>query len=233
MSASNRFLPVMILILALAVAVPRPARAGSLDPPADAVDSSSGAPVPTMCTLEEIYSRVEEAIRQRAETAAAPVSRTGQSASYQAGDDGNLKAGVPLARPRFTDNGDGTVTDNQTKLVWDRNVGRFGCIYWSEAVESCRGLADNGRDLTDGSQAGDWRLANINELQSLLDYSQSNPCLPAGHPFLLPDLVPRIWSSTSPAENPNDVWVVSIYWCETENWWPDTGGCPWCVRDRR
>ena len=47
----------------------------------------------------------------------APVPQTGQTVSYYAGDDGALEMGVPLPEPRFTDNGDGTVTDNLTKLV--------------------------------------------------------------------------------------------------------------------
>ena len=48
----------------------------------------------------------------------APVAKTEQTQSYAAGDDGALQKGVALPRPRFTDNGDGTVTDNKTQLVW-------------------------------------------------------------------------------------------------------------------
>src|SRR5262244_923009 len=48
----------------------------------------------------------------------APVPRTGQTTSYAAGDDGALQKGVVLPTPRFTDNNNGTITDNLTRLIW-------------------------------------------------------------------------------------------------------------------
>ena len=42
---------------------------------------------------------------------------TGQTTSYEAADDGAVKAGGALS---YTDNGDGTVTDNNTKLMWEK-----------------------------------------------------------------------------------------------------------------
>jgi len=50
-------------------------------------------------------------------------------------------------------------------------------------------------DLTDGSEAGAWRLPNINELLSLHDYSVNAPSLPIGHPFTNPQEA-FYWSST-------------------------------------
>src|SRR5262245_39263605 len=50
--------------------------------------------------------------------ALAPVPRTGQTTSYAAGDDGALQKGVVLPTPRFTDNNNGTLTDNLTGLIW-------------------------------------------------------------------------------------------------------------------
>ena len=46
------------------------------------------------------------------------VPATGQTDSVAAGDDGDLQKGVPWPDPRFTDNGDGTVTDHLTGLIW-------------------------------------------------------------------------------------------------------------------
>jgi hypothetical protein len=54
--------------------------------------------------------------------APAAVERTGQTMSFAAGDDGDIKAGVPFPSPRFTDNGDGTVTDHLTGLIWLKNA---------------------------------------------------------------------------------------------------------------
>ena len=48
----------------------------------------------------------------------------------------------------------------------------------------------------DGSAPGDWRLSNIKELQSLIDYGHADPALSEGHPFS--DVQPTCyWSSTS------------------------------------
>ena len=44
---------------------------------------------------------------------------TGQTASYGAGDDGAVQAGATLA---YVDNGDGTITDLNTGLMWERKV---------------------------------------------------------------------------------------------------------------
>ena len=56
----------------------------------------------------------------------APVPKTGQTASSVPKDDGALKKGVAWPTPRFTDNGNGTVTDNLTKLIWMKNANFFG-----------------------------------------------------------------------------------------------------------
>ena len=52
----------------------------------------------------------------------APVPKTGQTTSYANGDDGDLELGVASPNPRFTDNGDGKVTDNLTELIWLKNA---------------------------------------------------------------------------------------------------------------
>ena len=56
----------------------------------------------------------------------APVHKTGQTTSYATGDDGDLEKGVAWPNPRFTDNSDGTVTDNLTGLIWLKNANCFG-----------------------------------------------------------------------------------------------------------
>jgi hypothetical protein len=48
----------------------------------------------------------------------APVPKTWQTTSYGTGDDGDLRKGVAWPDPRWTDNGDGTVTDHLTGLIW-------------------------------------------------------------------------------------------------------------------
>ena len=119
----------------------------------------------------------------------APVPQTGQKTSYYAGDDGELQMGVPWPDLRFTDRADGTVRDNLTGLIWLKNANCFGTKTWTEALDNCNTLGTDMCDLTDGSEAGAWRLPNINELLSLHDYSVNAPSLPIGHPFTNPQEV--------------------------------------------
>ena len=109
--------------------------------------------------------------------------KTGQTNSYAVGDDGDLQKGGAWPEPRFTDNGDGTVADNLTDLVWMKNADAFGTCYWTQALVYCNSLSNGMYGLSDGSVAGDWRLPNKRELESLIDLSQNHPCLPAGHSF--------------------------------------------------
>jgi hypothetical protein len=139
----------------------------------------------------------------------APVEKTGQTTPDETGDDGDLQKGVAWPDPRFTDNGDGTVTDNLTGLIWLKNANCFGQRTWTDAVSDCNGLASGSCGLSDGSSAADWRLANRFELESLLDMSQYNPALPSGHPFS--NVQPTYyWTSTTYALNTAHAWYVNM-----------------------
>ena len=145
---------------------------------------------------------------------------TGQTAAYTAGDDGDLEKGVAWPSPRFHDNGNGTVTDNLTGLVWLKNanctdtVGGVtkgsGYLTWANALTWSNSLASGACGLGDGSNAGDWRLPNREELESLIDFSRFNPALPAGHPFSNVQSV-FYWSSTTYAINTNVAWIVNMW----------------------
>ena len=125
-------------------------------------------------------------------TIPAPVPATGQTTSYETGDDGDLQKGVPWPEQRFTDNDDGTVTDNLTGLIWlqDATCGKWEpapgvpTVPWRDAVEAANDLSDGDCGLSDGSVRGEWRLPNIRELTSLIDYSNFDPALPSDHPFI-------------------------------------------------
>jgi hypothetical protein len=144
-------------------------------------------------------------------SSSAGVPRTGQTISYGPRDDGALQKGVAWPNPRFTDNANGTVTDNLTGLIWLKNANAFGIKNWMPALTDCNTLAANGTTLTDGSVAGDWRLPNKRELFSLIDDSNYNPALPTGHPFtgVQSD---NYWSSTTSAAFTADgAWYVILY----------------------
>jgi hypothetical protein len=164
----------------------------------------------------------------------APVPKTGSTFNDEPipGDDGELLMGVTWPDPRFTDNGDGTVTDNLTGLVWTEDAYIFGATNWATACEDCNGLASGEGGLSDGSVAGEWRLPNVRELQSLIDYGRFNPALPENHPF---DNVQytNYWSSTTLAHNSASAWNVSFD-IGIMNYSVNGKSLPyyvWCVRD--
>ena len=72
-------------------------------------------------------------------TSATNIPKTGQTLIYASGDDGNIQAGVEWPAQRFTDNGDGTVTDSLTGLMWLKDG---GCMKakWKSAPTAVAGL---------------------------------------------------------------------------------------------
>jgi hypothetical protein len=74
------------------------------------------------------------------------------------GQDGEHKKGSAWPYPRFTVSGD-CVTDNLTGLMWTKNANLYGMRYWEEALSDANSLSLCGYS--------DWRIPNINELESL------------------------------------------------------------------
>ena len=106
--------------------------------------------------------------------------KTGQRTSYASGDDGAIQAGVTWPSPRFADNGDETAKDNLTGLIWTKNAnapGPSACgpgtwKTWQVALDYVACLNTN-----QYLGFNDWRLPNINELESLVDFSQATAIL--------------------------------------------------------
>lgn len=208
-------LAIVTTLIAMPLILPGLISAGDLDPP-------SGSPGSTMCTLEEVCDKLAEIDSKLnlGPCEEAPVEKTGQTTCFDTsgavidcedtGQDGEYQKGVAWPIPRFTDNGDGTVTDNLTGLIWLKNANCDGTKQWADALTFCNGLADGTCGLTDGSVSGDWRLPNVKELQSLIDYGQHSPALPCGHPFT--DVQSFYWSSTSFEDLRGYAWVVRMHY---------------------
>ena len=71
------------------------------------------APLPSNC-IGEVFDGVMtlDVTVEKCTPLRALVPQTGQTAIFATGDDGDVAAGIKSPVPRFTDNGDGTVTDN-------------------------------------------------------------------------------------------------------------------------
>ena len=103
------------------------------------------------------------------------VLKTGQTTFFQTGDDGDLELGTARS---YTDNGV-TITDNATGLEWEK-LTDDGTIHdkdnnytWADAFAKIAALN------TSSCFAGhcDWRLPNVNELQTLADYGLVSPAI--------------------------------------------------------
>lgn len=109
------------------------------------------------------------------------ISATGQQKVFVEGDDGYYAEQLPSQR--FQNNGNGTITDLNTGLVWTRcSLSADGKVdstplctdahekyEWADAIDACLNLEYGGR--------GDWFLPTFAELVSLVDYSKGNPAI--------------------------------------------------------
>ena len=157
-------------------------------------------------------------VRDSAVIPAVSLPQTGQTKCYSeigaliscagTGQDGEYQKGVAWPAERFTDNKNGTVTDNLTGLIWLKNANCNGLQTWGSVLavsDGQSGLSSGQCGLSDGSKAGDWRLPNRKELWSLADRSRSEPALPDKHPFTGIQQDNYYWSSTTDL-NHNDTY---------------------------
>jgi len=105
--------------------------------------------------------------------------------------------GTPIPRQDFVDNGDGSVTDSATGLIWQRCTsgqnatdcgdGDATSFTWVDALHYCEDLELAGHN--------DWRLPDIKELSSILDETTSEaPTI--NQTFFPHTLAYHYWSST-------------------------------------
>lgn len=152
----------------------------------------------------------------------AGLPRTGQTACWDtngsqidclgSGQDGEKQAGTAPPAARFSDNGNGTVSDSLTGLVWLKNANCAGINPkpWAFALGSANNLSSGTCGLTDGSIAGEWRLPNRKELLSLLNRQQVDNSVwlnVSGFSGVQPNIY---WTSTTTAQSSNFAWCVEM-----------------------
>jgi hypothetical protein len=151
----------------------------------------------------------------------------------------------PLVGPRYQDNADGTITDNQTGLMWEKKTGvpnvtpKTPSVHnvdkrysWSRAPStepdgSAFGefigtlnyaKSDNGSSIT-GCFANycDWRLPTIVELQGIVDLSACGAGSACIDPIFGPSQRRFYWSSSTFANRSSDAWGVDFSFGDAEH----------------
>ena len=102
-------------------------------------------------------------------------------------------------------NGDGTVTDTSTGLMWQK-TGSSTEMTWEQALAYCESLEVNATE-NPGGYSG-WRLPTIKELVSLADFSRYNPTI--NTTYFRNTVSSFYWSSTTNAGNPYYAWGVDF-----------------------
>jgi hypothetical protein len=166
-------------------------------------------------------------------TADSTLPKTGQKKCYSvAGNkvscagthqDGSDRAGLPID---LRDSGNGTLTDANTRLVWEK-LSRDGTVHDRDALYTWQDAVGKiGQLNTPPCFAGicTWRLPNVKELQSIVDYDRQRPALvktflkkcKAGctvtscscTPVPAPGSLDGFWSSTTNRSAPTEAWQL-------------------------
>ena len=132
--------------------------------------------------------------------------------------DAEMNKGIAwTSATRFTA-ANGVVTDNLTGLIWLQNANCANATRnWATAFADVGTLNSagtmNGNACGDTSNGGsrqtDWRLPNVREQQSLIDYGNSSPALPTGHPFTAVQNS-YYWTSSAYVSGPASAWLVGL-----------------------
>jgi len=188
---------------------------------------SGVVPVDCVGTLSDGVSTIDVALANCTPTpqSTAKVLKTGQTTCYDnsgnaiacpgTGQDGELQKGTARS---YTVNVNGlTITDNATGLEWEKLCSGVGCPFindvntfytWAQAFQKIA-------DLNTANFAGhnDWRLPNINELQTLADYGQVAPAIDSVFNNGVDSFTQSLlyWSSTSFLGTPSGAWGVSFF----------------------
>ena len=118
------------------------------------------------------------------------------------GQDGEIQAGIGWPSPRFADNGNGTVTDNLTGLMWVKSPDST-TRRWSKALDYCNNLNFAGHT--------DWRLPNVNELESLVNADAPDTAAWLNTQGFSNVQSGDYWSSSTNAYSTRSAWYVRMW----------------------
>ena len=125
----------------------------------------------------------------------------------------------------YTDNGDGTITDNRTGLDWEK-LSNDGSIHdWRDTYTWYTAFTTKIATLNSGNFAGhnDWRLPNVHELHGIVNYGTYSPDVDAAlgsngattwcesHACSSCCATNFYWTSTTAQRFLNTAWAVDFY----------------------
>jgi len=121
---------------------------------------------------------------------------------------------ISLNAAPYNDNGNGTLTDSATGLIWQKcsagqgttlgncSTGTIVAYNWLNAIAYCEDLNLGGRT--------DWRLPNVNELRSLVDFTKISP--PTIDSTIFPNFQSSYyWSSSTYGQSTSSAWYIFFY----------------------
>ncbi len=129
------------------------------------------------------------------------------------GQDGDLRAGVAWPSPRFLDEGDGSILDRLTGLVWLRDAGTPTVGPCDGGPMDWRGALDYVACLNEIEHLGhvDWRLPNTTELGSLMNAGEWDSAIWLhGEGFTGVQSGQPYWSSTTVAGMADHAWIADL-----------------------
>ena len=153
------------------------------------------------------------------------------------GQDGNLQIGVAWPFQRFVDNGDSTITDKLTNLMWTKDANAALPAYCTNVAHTWLNSFTYIDELNAHNYLGhsDWRLPNINELESIVNVGEKNTTtwlLTQG--FINIKIGYYYWSSTTYAPGTSAAWVLDIPSGALHTYDKTASDyCPWPVRTNK
>jgi hypothetical protein len=115
--------------------------------------------------------------------------------------------------PRFTDNGDETITDRLTGLIWAKKadtptIGAFegGAMQWMRSFEYIEAL-----NAASYLGHNDWRVPDISELESLVAHRRDVPYEWLAEKGFENVVLASYWSATTYAANTDSAWDLCMY----------------------
>lgn len=148
-------------------------------------------------------------------------------ADYHALQDGRLQSGTPMSYQRLKQNGHDCIKDSTTGLIWEQKTNDYSIRHkdntyaWYEPSDKANG--GNAGNTNDGLNTheyikqlnamnycgySDWRLPNVAELRSIVDFGKEGVVIA---PIFTHSLPYFYWTSSPDASHKDYAWAISFH----------------------